>query len=99
MVRVGDGLISEILAASFMVFPLWMKFLTWKMLLEKLKNYERRNMISILQEELKNCLLEIKNTSITMKLQVNVMNKEDYIKNMNMIIVKVKRAIEIMEGK
>ena len=56
-------------------------------------------MISILQEELKNCLLEIKNTSITMKLQVNVMNKEDYIKNMNMIIVKVKRAIEIMEGK
>src|SRR4030042_486031 len=26
MVRVGDGLISEILAASFMVFPLWMKF-------------------------------------------------------------------------
>jgi len=69
------------------------------MLLEKLKNYERRNMISILQEELKNCLLEIKNTSITMKLQVNVMNKEDYIKNMNMIIVKVKRAIEIMEGK
>ena len=56
-------------------------------------------MTSILQQELKNCLLEIKNTSITMKLQVNVMNKEDYIKNINMIIVKVKRSIEIMEGK
>ena len=50
-------------------------------------------------QELKECLLEIKNTSVTMELQINVMNKKEFDKNIIVIINKVKRAIEILGEK
>ena len=49
-------------------------------------------------QELKNCLLEIKNTSVTIELQINVMSKKDFLKNMSLIVAKTKRALEICDG-
>ena len=51
------------------------------------------------EREIKECLLEIKNSSITLKLQRNVMDEKMFLKNINVIIFKAKIALDTLTGK